>query len=1147
MKHKLLLMVAVGLTASIFTTSRAGSWTVPNIASKAQTIVSGNVYYIYNTGAGQFLTEGNYWGTCASIGATGLQFKPAFIGTSATNEQIYALQDSSVAKKAWKYLFMAGVDGAYVDMGNQGHQYWSLKEVKTGIYTIQVPDSDTMYGPAVNNDGKILYGTTYFGYKNDGTTIVHPMCSKDSTGADKYCLEWAFIPKADYPVAAAQLALYAKLNDAEKAGVSTDAALAVYNNASSTADELNAAVTALNDAIKNSAITNASATNPADMTVSITNPDFATDNTTGWSYTGTKGGGNIGAYGSTCTESWNSTSFNFGQTLKNLPNGVYKLSANAFYRHGGYVAAADARAAGTETINAFLYANNDSTALMSLLDGAGKSGTTGVSTTYGYVPNSMAEARTYFNANAYSNNELLFVLTADTMRIGVKKSVHLGDDWTIFSNFKLTYYGNKSDAYKLLLQNAVDKATPYVDSESKMGTDVKDALTATLDNAKKLLASDNVSADDVTASKNELTKDIANIEASIAAYASLKTAMDNATTIQNTIGSDALTDFYVEKSIDEGYENASFTTDEATSYTAQINTMIDEAKKNAVQVGDATSLLTNPGFQPDATGWTITGVVGTGNSEVEFFNQVFDMSQTLTGIPNGKYTVKCQGFLRAGSNDAAWAGYQNGTNKLNAKLYANSNETSLEDVMAEHSAVQYHSGNDYTINLDGSTVYTPNSMTGARGYFDNNYYDKNAVSAVVTDHKLTLGVRMTEKPGDACWVLVDNFRLSFEGSSADVLKDELTSLKQTATDLASKAMSADSLKALNAAITEANNATDDAMTPIAHLNVAIPAAKSSAATYEKLATALKVVEDTINVATASDALTTLSAAYAAISDKYMSGAYADADIPAAIIEVRKALGAYMAAKLNMAAATDAAPVDATALITNPDFSDAGNGWTGAGSTTFSGTDYSEMEQYNTTFDTYQILYGLPNGTYKVSVQGYYRDGGYTSAASLHNAGTEALNAMLYANDRSKGLMSIFDGGSKDSLEIADIVKVNVAKDGKDSCYIPNMMSSARIFFDNGAYTDNSLFVDVTDGVLRLGAKKTVAVDTDWTIFDNFKLTYYGTNSTNGINNASQSTTVLKRSIYTVNGMATSKLTRGINIIKSQMSDGTVRITKVLVK
>ena len=194
-------------------------------------------------------------------------------------------------------------------------------------------------------------------------------------------------------------------------------------------------------------------------------------------------------------------------------------------------------------------------------------------------------------------------------------------------------------------------------------------------------------------------------------------------------------------------------------------------------------------------------------------------------------------------------------------------------------------------------------------------------------------------------------------------------------------------------------------------------------------------------------------------------------------------------------ATNLTPVELTHKITNPRFDDNADGWQDAparggntGGTNGDVDSYDDRnpcaEHYNKTYDTYQTISNLPNGTYAVSVQGFYREGGYAAAAPKHVAGTESLNAIFYANTEEQPLMSIFEEAGKASGGNTKTA------DGIDGAF-PDNMAAASYFFSTGLYW-NTVYVIVTDGTLKIGIKKSTAVSADWTIFDNFRLQYFGT-------------------------------------------------------
>jgi hypothetical protein len=198
-----------------------------------------------------------------------------------------------------------------------------------------------------------------------------------------------------------------------------------------------------------------------------------------------------------------------------------------------------------------------------------------------------------------------------------------------------------------------------------------------------------------------------------------------------------------------------------------------------------------------------------------------------------------------------------------------------------------------------------------------------------------------------------------------------------------------------------------------------------------------------------------------------------------------------ALKTAMTTASEASPVDITPMIPDPDFgrNRTDNKWQGSPSLGGNNVNYC-AEKYNTTFDVYQELTGMKNGVYKVTCQGFYRDGGYADAATLHNNSTESLNMLLYINEATSPLVSIF----ADAQETSTLGGSTATVDGVTK-YFPNSMTDASNYFSAGYYSANSVKVIVTDGTVKFGVKKTVAVSSDWSIFDAFRLYYLGVDLT----------------------------------------------------
>ena len=144
--------------------------------------------------------------------------------------------------------------------------------------------------------------------------------------------------------------------------------------------------------------------------------------------------------------------FDFNQTVKNLPSGVYKLTAKAAYRYGSSEALEYTEIQkGTETKNATLYATvgdkTVSTKVMNRYDGASTTdlanGSGSVTVNDLYVPNSSAAVQAWFNAGQYANEVEFEVPAEGDVTIGIVKTELPGaGDYTVIGPWTLTRVGD---------------------------------------------------------------------------------------------------------------------------------------------------------------------------------------------------------------------------------------------------------------------------------------------------------------------------------------------------------------------------------------------------------------------------------------------------------------------------------------------------------------------------------------------------------------------------------------------------------------------------------------------------------------------------------------------------------------------------------
>ena len=222
-------------------------------------------------------------------------------------------------------------------------------------------------------------------------------------------------------------------------------------------------------------------------------------------------------------------------------------------------------------------------------------------------------------------------------------------------------------------------------------------------------------------------------------------------------------------------------------------------------------------------------------------------------------------------------------------------------------------------------------------------------------------------------------------------------------------------------------------------------------------------------------------------------------------------------------ADDENPLELTSLIVNPDFAMGNSGWT-CNINPISNLGYQGASYSNGDVAISQFIEGWRS-------EGYMGDGTIEQSLSALPAGVYVLGADIIANDQNsskantKGLylFASEDGGKKVSLEVA-------TENGKPEHF--------EIVFKKETAVST-----ITIGVEAHNAKA------NWIAADNFTLIYYGTNSAldpDGIETI-DAAQVVSSSYYTLGGAMTSAPVKGINIVKSVLSDGSVRVYKILVK
>lgn len=145
-------------------------------------------------------------------------------------------------------------------------------------------------------------------------------------------------------------------------------------------------------------------------------------------------------------------SFNFWQTVTDLPDGHYRLSARGFYRTQEQVAAYAAYQQGTEELHAYLYADTSRVLLPSIFSDT----LTASYKTYTWSPNeadwfpsAIHGASHAFGKGLYPGVLVEFQVKGGRLTVGVKCEGYLYNNWCVMDDFKLEYYGTKTKATSL--------------------------------------------------------------------------------------------------------------------------------------------------------------------------------------------------------------------------------------------------------------------------------------------------------------------------------------------------------------------------------------------------------------------------------------------------------------------------------------------------------------------------------------------------------------------------------------------------------------------------------------------------------------------------------------------------------------------------
>ena len=475
-------------------------------------------------------------------------------------------------------------------------------------------------------------------------------------------------------------------------------------------------------------------------------------------------------------ERYNTSAYTEGKviykTIEGLPSGEYDVTLHAKTNVAWITAA-------TGNNIAEIYANDAKVAIP-------------VEGMTGYNP---TDAYNYTIQGAY-------VTTDGKLEVGIR-NLATGGNWYVVNLLDITYKGTLETSLALAKADANTAAA----STKPMNSAVKTALNMAIANYGTKAYSEYTNVTDLRAAISALNTATLYANTSIAKYEEAKAILDAASSMDAS-GQAAYAATDAVKAVQTAYTNGTLDAVNVEQKTACEAALVLAAKAQTTAGSDMTLAISNWDFRNCANnnfpGWTIEAPNGgntwaNGDTRVEYWigsaaNGKFDYSQTVTGLPAGKYS-------------------------LTASMWNSSNGVS--DATPNGNAGVYGTSGSNTV-FKGVTVDSDNANLGT-------YTTDNLI---VANGTLRLGVK-NNGTMSARWFGIDWIKLTYVGG--DVTADDVAALVATIPEGAMNAT-------VQSNLTAAKNALDASATWANYgaLSDAIEAAKSSVAAYANAAQYLPV-------------------------------------------------------------------------------------------------------------------------------------------------------------------------------------------------------------------------------------------------------------------------------------------------------------------
>ena len=960
-------------------TALAGNWVVPAPTNglALANLTTKDTVYVWNVGQKAWINRGESWGTQAVVNASsGIKYviKTSMeenSGAAQLSDGRYYLYGEETGKN--NHYLKRTSDGktgtehktAFVDGSNNSGTTleWTITDLGGNVYAISRPETfqDEAEGTGADANWEYVAGEYL------GVNLTHDRLWDGKTWQEAgkteqpntYALwfdvamgddaKWMFISAADYEAYCLKYSLKDLLEKSETIVVKDLAHDDKYfNNGDATVEDINNAVKSLNNKIAELV----DPENPVDMTSNIVNPDFNGETISGWTST-TKAQNNgtannvaddpatnpDKAFDGKFYENWNPSAYTgkMYQEVKDLPNGVYKCSLAAF------VQTLDLKNAVNQ--KQYVYFNDTK------------------------LPLTTTNAKVYTKCIDVANN---------TIEMGLAQDSAIAN-WMGLDNAKIEYYGSGLKSYKYITTSLKSVIVEIEASDETVSTIYTKKLLDLIDEANAA-----TTKEQALAIYAKAMPAVDEIHASVQAYKDLAALYAQCEEWVSEYGSSVADEALSE--IEEMQGNTELTIEEINAYIEKIKADVDKELKSQMKPGDdATKFIVNPGFtkasDPDAdpnaaqdfTGWTIEGATpGAGGTVDKRLCEVYqgnvNIYQDLKGIQKGAYKLEIQAFVRSKGVEDAYNEFVAGAEDIKAWIYAGDKKQKVKSIFGWHAENEAPSTSESWSNVGTDPVwYVPNTMkTAYEAMAANPENYNNVVSALCVDGNLRIGFEANDPNNTGSrWLLFHDFKLTYLGNDASLVKPVLDDIIATATATAEKPMTATAKTALTDALDAAKKASagtdgDAMMTAFSALAKANDAALVSVEAYAELEAAITKLGEEIDNNTETASAESLKAAQdlqKELTDAVAAGSIKNEEVGAKVTAVNLAINAMKAVN-----GSDDQPADYTWAVKNPDFADGTKNWTIVNGTAKPGVANQVMEGYKGTFNVYQDIANLPEGT-----------------------------------------------------------------------------------------------------------------------------------------------------------------------------------------